>query len=207
MSVSTNEISVYMVMLNQSGDETFIGMFTTLEKAKESMNLFKCNYGNLIINKIDLDKFYFNKVNDYQIKSFTNLGKDVHFADRYIEKIKETNNQLIILHEDNEFSQFIKEQEGESLEGESLEKEPSSDAPKKYLSSYAYFEKEVMSDIKGLNDSKLLFAEITKELGRRWKIFTPQQKLKYVKLADEDAKRYYNEMNAYRLRHGFVLKD
>jgi len=85
-------------------------------------------------------------------------------------------------------------------------KKKDKDAPKKYLSSYMYFTMDVRSDIKGSDNAKLPFADVTKELGRRWKIITPEQKLKYTKLSEEDAKRYHTEMDAYRLLKGIVLK-
>jgi hypothetical protein len=73
-------------------------------------------------------------------------------------------------------------------------------APKKSLSAYMYFGTDIRSDVK--SGGNIPFAEITKEIGRRWKAATPEVRSKYEALAKKDTERYQREKQAYREKLG-----
>ena len=63
---------------------------------------------------------------------------------------------------------------------------------KKPLSSYMYFNKDVYSKVKNeLQDPS--FKNISKEVGRKWKLLTSDEKQVYISQAKDDMERYKRE--------------
>ena len=72
-------------------------------------------------------------------------------------------------------------------------------APKKPLTSYMFFCKEKRVEFKALNpDMKL--PELSKVMGAEWRHLSDKNKSKYISKAEEDKKRYSNEMKDYEVR-------
>jgi len=70
-------------------------------------------------------------------------------------------------------------------------------APKKNSSAYIFFCKENRETIKSNMQATATQSEILTEVGRQWKVLSDKKKAKFIKLADEDKKRYAKEMEEY----------
>jgi hypothetical protein len=80
---------------------------------------------------------------------------------------------------------------------EKKEKAPKDkDAPKRPLSAYMFFSKDMRDVIKAENPS-ITFGETGKALGAKWAEADEPTKKKYTEMADEDKERYAKEMKAY----------
>lgn len=79
-------------------------------------------------------------------------------------------------------------------------------APKKNLTAYFMFQKEVRPQIVADNPN-LKVSEVAKEIGEQWKNLDQDQKSKYEKLAEQDKERYQREMEAYNSKRGDDEED
>lgn len=70
-------------------------------------------------------------------------------------------------------------------------------APKKPNSSYILFTTQNRPSVVASN-ADIKFAEVTIELGKRWKAMTEQDKKPYEELAEKDKARYAAELKAFR---------
>lgn len=70
------------------------------------------------------------------------------------------------------------------------------DAPKKARSAYLFYTMEKRNEFKNANPNKT-FGDLTKLVADDWKKLNASQKKKFEKLAEEDRKRYDNEMANY----------
>lgn len=80
-------------------------------------------------------------------------------------------------------------------------------APKKPKSSYFYFcdvvRPNLIGNFKAQNPGKSVqIKDIAKELGKRWKLLTDNDKNKYIQEASVDKKRYEEEMNEFNEKYG-----
>ena len=71
------------------------------------------------------------------------------------------------------------------------------DAPKKALTPYIIFSKEIRPRIKASVEQGTKVTEIVRIIAEKWAAMTDEEKAPYVKLAEEDKLRYSREMNAY----------
>lgn len=69
-------------------------------------------------------------------------------------------------------------------------------APKKPLTSYMFFCKEKRLEFKATNPEMKL-PELSKVMGAEWRLLSDKKKSKYISKAEEDKKRYSNEMKDY----------
>lgn len=104
-----------MVILDEDGDETFIGMFTNLKLAQTAVKNIPCNSGFSVVRKIDTDKMYFTSVGGIDI------GKEVNVTDLYYRKNIEKSDTIIksMLHKHNDLEGFMKNREESDSEEES----------------------------------------------------------------------------------------
>ena len=75
-------------------------------------------------------------------------------------------------------------------------KKVKSTAPKRALSAYLFFCQATREDIKKKNPS-IKSSEILSELGKMWKALSEKKRKPFDKLAEEDKKRYEEEMKEY----------
>jgi len=68
------------------------------------------------------------------------------------------------------------------------------DGPKRSLSAFMYYAKDKRGEIKAAHPG-ITFGEIGKEIGKAWKLCTPEEKEPFNKLAAKDKLRYEAEMN------------
>lgn len=77
-------------------------------------------------------------------------------------------------------------------------KKPKKDlnAPKRNKNPYMIFSDNNREKIKTENKD-LKLGDISKELGRTWKLLDEEEKEKYIKLAEKDKERYKNDLDEY----------
>lgn len=68
--------------------------------------------------------------------------------------------------------------------------------PKKPSSAYIFFSKDERINIKAKNPN-MSFGNIAKLIGERWKNIPDKDKNKFIKMADDDKKRYNREIEKY----------
>jgi len=73
------------------------------------------------------------------------------------------------------------------------------DQPKRALTAYLYFCKEERR-LLSKSGSTLPLGDITREIAKRWKQVTPEQRQHFERLAAVDKQRYQEEMKAFRHR-------
>lgn len=71
--------------------------------------------------------------------------------------------------------------------------------PKKPLTAYNCFDKEVRQLIKRENPD-LTFGELSREIGRRWREMTMDDKVPYQQKSQEDKERYQKELEMFQSR-------
>jgi len=76
-----------------------------------------------------------------------------------------------------------------------VEKDPN--APKKNLNAYMFYTKENRDKVKA-EKADLKPADVSKELGARWKKLKPEDKKPYEELAQKDKTRYEKEVEKYK---------
>lgn len=76
-------------------------------------------------------------------------------------------------------------------------------APKKPLSSYIYFS-NTMREVVKKEDPGISFLHIAREIGKRWKELSDEDKKPYKVLAEQDKERYRKQLAAYEPTPGFV---
>ena len=69
-------------------------------------------------------------------------------------------------------------------------------APKGKLSAYMYYVQEMRSQLQKENP-EMSFGDLGKELGKRWKVISEEEKAKFQAMAKKDAKRHELETAAY----------
>jgi len=78
-------------------------------------------------------------------------------------------------------------------------KKKDKDAPKKALSAFMFFSNDVRDKVKAENPG-IAFGEVGKKIGEMWKTLSAEDKAPYDAQADEDKKRYAEDMEAYRAK-------
>jgi hypothetical protein len=71
-------------------------------------------------------------------------------------------------------------------------------APKNPISPYMFFCKEMIKTLKEENPDKSVKEILQKDVSQLWKNITEKEKKKYNKLAEDDKKRYHQEMEVYK---------
>lgn len=84
--------------------------------------------------------------------------------------------------------------EEEVTTGSKRKKDPN--APKRAMSAYMFFAQKERPLVKSENEG-ISFVETTKELGRRWKALTDEEKRPYEEMNARDKERYEREKTAY----------
>jgi len=79
--------------------------------------------------------------------------------------------------------------------------------PKRAKSAYIYFCSAMRATVKAELGDDAKATEVTRELGKRWKQLTDEEKKPYQESADEDKKRYAGEMAAYSDRSADSAED
>ncbi len=92
VKVIINIMSVYLAIHDCDGCETFIGLFTTFEKANKSTRMFPFTDGYIDIRKIDTDVVYFTSMNACE-KSCTDIGERIKCVER-CDKINKNGNKI-----------------------------------------------------------------------------------------------------------------
>ena len=77
---------------------------------------------------------------------------------------------------------------------------PAPKAPKKARSAYVFFTKEARPRLSQANPD-MAFGELTKLVAEEWGNISKKDLAKYQKMADEDKKRYAEEMEAFNKEH------
>lgn len=101
--------------------------------------------------------------------------------------------------EEDDRKEFIELADGDKVRyaneggGSKRGRKKNTGGPKRPLSAYMFFSKYMRPVIKE-EDSSMGFAELGKEIGLRWK--AQEDKTEYIALAEEDKKRYRNEVAA-----------
>lgn len=88
----------------------------------------------------------------------------------------------------------VKKPAGDGKEKKKVKKDPN--APKKGLSGYMFFVKEMRTKVAAENPD-MSFGDLGKELGRLWKEVVGDEKDKYERMAAKDKVRYTEEMKTY----------
>ena len=84
----------------------------------------------------------------------------------------------------------------EGFKNPKASKKVKSTAPKRALSAYIFFCQDKRDEVKKKNPT-LKSSEIMSELGKMWKSLSDKKKKPFEKLADDDKKRYSEEMKSY----------
>ena len=80
--------------------------------------------------------------------------------------------------------------------------------PKKGLTSYMIFNSQMQSQMKSMKKfANLSFPEKNKVVSESWSKLSAQQKEQYIDLAEEDKKRFKNEMAQFEKKGWFKDKD
>ncbi len=101
---------VYLVLHDSDGIESFIGIFTSLEKAKNAAAITPSIYGNVQITKIDTNKFYFTPISEELV--VIEIGEHVECLDCPSETKGFTKKEFLddykdLLHHTNNLNDFV----------------------------------------------------------------------------------------------------
>lgn len=92
--------------------------------------------------------------------------------------------------------------EDETDEPVKKKKKKDPNAPKKNLNAWMFFIQQVRPSVMAeLGEDGKRVATVTKVVGDRWSKMTPEEKAPYEALAEEDKKRYAEDMAAYNASH------
>lgn len=117
--------------------------------------------------------------NEKEIQVIQKLERENKNIEKLFKKLKISNDKEITLNE-------IIERNNNYIE-----------PPKRPLSAYMFFSKEKRLDIKKQNPEMKL-GDISKIVGKSWKIISEDDKKKYNKMSDNDKTRYNKQMEEYK---------
>lgn len=87
--------------------------------------------------------------------------------------------------------------QGKGKNGYFFKKPKDPNRPKRAQSAFFYFANDERQKVRDLNPD-LSVGDVAKELGRKWKEMTTEEKSPFEKMAEEDRLRYYKAMDAYK---------
>ncbi|CAL4065562.1 unnamed protein product [Meganyctiphanes norvegica] len=95
--------------------------------------------------------------------------------------------------------------QGKGKHGYFFKKPKDPNRPKRAQSAFFYFANDERQKVRDLNPD-LSVGDVAKELGRKWKEMTSEEKTSFEKMAEEDRLRYYKAMDVYKTGEPSIKK-